>query len=340
MAGPHQFYVSIRLSVRAFRQINKEALERRMRGAPIVVTVLIVTYNHARFVAAAIESALSQTTDFEFEIIVSEDCSTDGTREIVQAFEAANPSRLKAIYSSKNVRSNEVVARGLRIARGRYIAMLDGDDKWTSSNKLQSQADYLEAHPEISAIFNNAVVAVGDEFTARRWTNLDDGQVVTREMIWQGNPFATCAGMMRIAPLLDVPAWYAEFFPITDWPLYVLCARAGNIAFFDVVVGAYRIHEGGLVSSKPDSARQRLIGQFYRRMIKFMPLPDSQFAREGCCRYFYDWSKSYVDNNDTAMAASCFYRCIRSGGIGLTVSRHDALRLGMRILKAMVLKNG
>jgi len=141
-----------------------------------------------------------------------------------------------------------------------------------------------------------------------------------------------------MAPLLDIPAWYAELFPITDWPLYILCAGVGDIAYFDEVVGAYRIHDGGLVSSKPDNARHQLIEQFYRRMIKVMPLPYSQFARGGCCRYFYDWSKSYVDNNDIAMATSCFRRCTRSGGVGLTVSRRDMLRLGLRILKATLLK--
>ena len=306
-----------------------------MTAAPVVVTVVIVTYNHARFISAAIDGVLSQKTSFQFEILISEDFSTDGTREIVQKYATAYPARLRVIYSERNVRSNEVVARGLRLARGRYVALLDGDDLWTSQSKLQNQVDYLDSHPKISAVFNNALVAEGDETTSRRWTRSDQMPLLTREMIWHGNPFATCAGMMRAAPVRNVPCWYADFFPITDWPLYVLCAKTGDIAYIDEIVGVYRIHAGGLVSSRPDQSRLDLIERFYRRMIALMPCPDSTYARGGYCRYFYDWSKQYFKNGDIPLARSSLLRCVRSGGAGLTVSRRDMLQLGLQLLKSM-----
>ncbi|UXN72363.1 glycosyltransferase [Devosia sp. A8/3-2] len=84
-----------------------------------LVTALIVTYNHAGFIAAAIDSALAQQTNFDVEIIISEDASTDGTRAIVEDYAARFPGRIRLLLSETNLRSNETVARGLRAARGR-----------------------------------------------------------------------------------------------------------------------------------------------------------------------------------------------------------------------------
>lgn len=308
-----------------------------MTGAPVLATVLIVTYNHVRYIADAIDSVLMQKTDFPLEILISEDFSTDGTREIVQQYAAAYPNRLTAIYSNRNIRSNEVVARGLRFARGRYIALLDGDDFWTSDSKLQNQAAYLDAHPEISAIFNNALVAEGEELTSRRWTRPDLNAIMTQEVIWQGNPFATCAGMLRSECIRDVPSWYADFFPITDWPLYVLCAKMGNLAFVDEIVGVYRLHAGGLVSTLPNKSKLDVIEGFYRRMIAVLKPQDAKSARGGCSRYFFDWAKQYLEGGDIPSAKSCYFRCIRCGA-GLALPKREAIWLGLQLLKASVLK--
>jgi glycosyltransferase involved in cell wall biosynthesis len=312
----------------------KPANGRLLDEAPILVTVLIVTYNHQPYIAAAIDSALVQKTSFPIEILISEDASTDGTREIVQRFAAANPDRVTAIHSEQNVRSNEVVARGLRRARGRYVALLDGDDLWTSRTKLQDQADYLEAHPGIAAVFHNAAVAMGEDITVDRWTRADQKPELTLEDIWQGNPFATCAGMMRTACVRDVPSWYADFFPITDWPLYVLCAKAGDLAFVNEVVGVYRLHGAGLFSALPDRSKLDAIEGFYRRMISVLEPSDALSARGGYSRYFFDWSKRSLADGDLASARSCFRRSLRGGGVGRTVSRREALQLGLQLFRA------
>ena len=103
------------------------------------------------------------------EIIVSEDASGDGTREIVLEFARRNPDRIRPLLSTRNLRSNEVVARGLRLARGRYVALLDGDDWWCAPDKLQRQCD-SRGESSSAAVFYNALVAVGDDLTDRRWT--------------------------------------------------------------------------------------------------------------------------------------------------------------------------
>ena len=191
-------------------------------GKVPLVTALVVTFNHRCYIGAALDSVLGQSTTFPVEVIVSEDASTDGTRDIVLDFARRYPDQIRVLLSDRNVRSNEVVARGLRVARGRYVALLDGDDWWCDADKLQRQADFLEATPACTAVFHNALVAVGDHLTDRRWTAPDAARTWTLAGLMEGNPFATCAGMLRTDCVRSVPDWYADFFP--DHGLATLCA--------------------------------------------------------------------------------------------------------------------
>jgi glycosyltransferase involved in cell wall biosynthesis len=292
----------------------------------VQLSVVVVTYNHAPYIAQAIESVLAQQTSRPMEIIVSEDCSTDGTREIVRDFAARDP-RIQLLLSPANLRSNEVVARGIRAARGRYIALLDGDDYWTSPTKLERQASILDADPSLSACFHNAATLPSGE----RWTPAGQPSRVTLADIWQGNPFATCAGMMRASALADLGDWYHGFFPITDWPLYILCAEHGDIAFSDELVGAYRLHEGGLFSALPGSRKLDMIAGFYKRMGKALGARSRDFARAGASRYFFDWTKAYAASGDRAMARHCLARSLRGGGVGRSVSRREWVRAAWRL---------
>jgi glycosyltransferase involved in cell wall biosynthesis len=296
------------------------------------ITVLIVTYNHAGFIAQAIDSVLMQECSVPFEIIISEDASTDGTRDIVEKYAKAHPDRISLLLSERNVASNEVIARGLRNARGRYICMLDGDDFWTSKSRLQTQYQFLENHPEASALFGNALVARGIDVGEARWTSTNQPQSMSFEDIWLGNPFATCTGMMRASSFRNVPSWYAAHFPITDWPLYVLCARNGNLCFVDEVVGVYRLHGAGMFTPLPDKGKRDAIEQFYRRMFPVLTPAETQSARAGCSSYFSDLAKSLAMQGDIGGAFDCLRRSLRSGQRRKKMS----LKAGVKSLVNMV----
>lgn len=305
-------------------------------GEQPLVSVLIVTYNHCRYFSAAIESVLAQRTSFPVEILVSEDASTDGTRDIVAGYAERHPDRVHLLLSDCNIRSNEVVARGLRQARGRYVALLDGDDFWCDVGKLQRQVDFLDANPGCMAVFHNAWKTTGDQQTEERWTPSATAPRLDLEALMEGNPFATCAGMMRADCVRDVPEWYAGFFPITDWPLYALCALRGELAFVDEVVGVYRLHEGGAFSHRTAAAKLDAVEGFYRRLAKCAPPPLAAAARGGCSRYFFDWTEAFVKQGDLSLARSCFRRSILGGGVGKTVARRDALRMAARIVRQSI----
>ena len=300
------------------------------------VSVVVVTYNHAPFIERALESVVAQQTTRSIEIIVSEDCSTDGTTELVRAF-AARERRARLLLSARNVRSNEVVARAIRAARGRYICLLDGDDHWTSSAKLERQAAVLDAEPALSACFHNALIErEGSSPTSStssddRWTPAHQPQRVSADEIWHGNPFATCAGMMRANALRGLGPWYADLFPITDWPLYILCAEHGPLAFQDEVVGVYRLHGGGLFSSLPSRSKLDATARFYRRMDAALGGRARDRKRAGATRYFFEWAVAYADEGDRSMARHCLALSLRAGGVGRAVSRREWARCARRV---------
>ena len=130
----------------------------------ILVSVLMITFNHEQFIAQAIDSVLMQQTDFEYEIIIGEDCSTDRTREIVIEYAERNPEKIRPLLHDHNLglmgRYNFVAA--YKMCHGKYIALLEGDDYWTDPHKLQKQVVFLENHPECSLCAHNTRIVIED----------------------------------------------------------------------------------------------------------------------------------------------------------------------------------
>ena len=111
------------------------------------VSVHMITYNHEKFIAQAIESVLMQETDFPVELIIGEDCSSDSTRRIVEEYVRKYPNVIKAFLHEQNVgMANNSDAVG-NACRGQYKAFLEGDDYWTHPKKLQKQVQLMEANP-------------------------------------------------------------------------------------------------------------------------------------------------------------------------------------------------
>jgi len=295
------------------------------------VSVVVSTYNHERFIERALASVLAQRAAFDYEVIISEDCSTDATRDNVLRWAREHPQRVRILLSQRNLRSNEVVARAVRAAAGEYIALLDGDDYWTTPSKLQRQADYLDVHPECAICFHD-VELVDDRGTpleGRRWTPADQKPRSTLEDLWQGNFIATCSVMLRKTALPEIPRGYADFFPITDWPLYLLCAEHGDIGYVPEVMGAYRLHEGGLYSPLSAADKLRETDRFYRRMNELTAHRHDAVARRAHRRFFLDWAREHLSRGEPALARLCVRLSV---GYGLPRQLRDiaeTIRLGL-----------
>ncbi|HVX48510.1 MAG TPA: glycosyltransferase [Chitinophagaceae bacterium] len=131
-----------------------------------VVSVCTVTYNHEHFIRQCLEGIVMQQTNFKFEAVIGEDCSTDGTGAVVREFEAKYPCIIKPCYHKKNMGpvQNMFLSCFPRLS-GKYVAICDGDDMWTDTAKLQKQVDFLEANNEFSFCFHRANRVEGGKIT-------------------------------------------------------------------------------------------------------------------------------------------------------------------------------
>ncbi len=110
----------------------------------IKVNVCVITYNHEEFIEKALASILNQKADFDFDIVIGDDCSSDKTKEIILKYKQRYPDLIRILFSEKNIGMRENFLRSLKACKGKYIAILEGDDYWTDEYKLQKQFDYLE----------------------------------------------------------------------------------------------------------------------------------------------------------------------------------------------------
>ena len=125
-----------------------------------ILSVCIVTYGQEKYISQAIDSVLMQKTKYNFEILVAEDASPDNTREILKRYENDYPNRFKILFLNENTYNTKRNAfiRLFEMALGKYIIVLEGDDYWVDENKIESQIEFLETHPDYIAVAHNCVM--------------------------------------------------------------------------------------------------------------------------------------------------------------------------------------
>lgn len=231
------------------------------------VSVLIITYNHESFISKAVESALIQRTDFDFEIVIGDDCSTDRTREIVIALQREYPDRIRLLLPERNQGSLGKVnfVQTLGACRGEYVAILEGDDYWTSGDKLQRQVDVLDERPDCVVCFHNVEMRferATRHVPSRMCCSANQKIVSTIEDILKINFIPFCSTMFRRGLVHDLPTWFFQL-AMGDWPLHVLNAQHGKIAYIPENMATYRIHSGGMWSTKSQVSNIEEFLKFY-----------------------------------------------------------------------------
>jgi glycosyltransferase involved in cell wall biosynthesis len=214
------------------------------------VSIAMVTYRHEPFIAQAIDSALSQRTDFEFEMVIGEDCSPDRTREIAQEYAARYPEKVRLHLPEQNVGLTRNLAATIGACRGEYVAWLEGDDYWTSPEKLQRQADYLDQNPDCGWCFTRAEVVdiEGKPVEVGPAVREVKPKYTLEDYLLRKFQPRACTVMFRNHLFDRFPDWYFSL-PTGDMPLHVLNTQGGRmIGFIDEFMSAYRIHPGGVWS--------------------------------------------------------------------------------------------
>jgi glycosyltransferase involved in cell wall biosynthesis len=250
----------------------------------------------------------------------------------VLAYQRRYPTRVRLLLSERNLRNNQIVARGIQAAQGRYVALLDGDDYWTSPDKLQKQVDFLDAHPDCAVCFHNATVVYEDGSRApRHWTPVDQKPVATLEDIWLGNFIATCATMFRRGLWPELPSWYDALFPITDWPLHILNAEHGHLGYLNEVMGVYRYHSGGLYSPLSEARKLAETLQFYRVMNRNLHYKYDGLVNTAISKYFLEWAEAYAARGDLVRARACFRTCLGGRPLNRFISARRLLSTGCKV---------
>ena len=151
-----------------------------------LVSVHMITYNHEPYIVNAIEGVIKQETNFPFEVLIGEDCSTDSTRRIVLNFQKKYPDIIRVITSDENVGAKKNTIRTFKACRGEYIATCEGDDNWHSPYKLQKQVDYLSSHRSCGLVYSSYDVfhvksnrRITDIFKYRKWQMPDNPTILS-----------------------------------------------------------------------------------------------------------------------------------------------------------------
>jgi len=233
------------------------------------VSVCIITYNQAAFIRQAVESALDQETSFSYEIVVSDDCSTDATPGILAGLVREHGPKLRVLLRPANLGINRNLAETIQACRGRYIALLEGDDYWTDPRKLQLQHDFLESHTDHALVFHRVRVLGRDGSLGRL---LPDHGVPTRtgmiDLLERGNFIPTVSVMFRNG-MREFPEWFYTL-SIGDFPLNVMNAQLGDIGLIDQAMAVYRLHAGGTNSTAGHAERIEQVVRMYAHLNEYL----------------------------------------------------------------------
>lgn len=240
--------------LKQYQKTPVEEYANRVSSSPLV-SVIVVTYQHINFIRQCLDGILMQEVDFEYEILLGEDDSTDGTREVCMEYAKKYPDKIR-LFLHRRENNIKIAGRptgrfnflyNLYSARGKYIALCEGDDYWNNDFKLQTQVKYMEKYSNVSLCYGNATslkedkkVELGELIQSKRKPIIGIKEIVIR------NQCITNTVLFR-SNALKIPFGF-ENAPYGDWALYCSLAMQGKIAYLDEVFSIYRIHEGGIFS--------------------------------------------------------------------------------------------
>jgi glycosyltransferase involved in cell wall biosynthesis len=221
------------------------------------VSVSITAFNHAPFIRQALDSVLAQQTPFDVEILVGDDDSIDGTREIVREYAERFPDRIRAFYHAAadklrikgRLTGRKNLANNLNSARGGFIALLDGDDYWTDPTKLARQVEQLEGDRTLMTSFHavDFVNEEGEIVDHPEPPGRPTDRCTLNDLISGDRVAQTGSVLFRRGAIHPLPEWYFET-PVGDFPLHVMNGHRGDFGYIDRRMGCYRVHQGGIWS--------------------------------------------------------------------------------------------
>lgn len=233
-------------------------------NAPLV-SICCTTYQHGHFIRQAIEGFLMQRTSFAIEIIIRDDASTDGTSAVVKEYAERHPNLIRAILNQENQFSKGVRALpdAMSHARGKYIAICEGDDYWTDPLKLQKQVDFMEVNPGHSGCFHRAHRLQDGELELFPIPEDIDPMDVRFDDLLRTYNFVITASALFRSSVLPLPAWYKRV-PFGDMAIYAVVGSKGRMAMLPDSMAVWRITGRGAWTSLNKAQQDRNFLRFLR----------------------------------------------------------------------------
>ena len=260
------------------------------------LTIVTTTYNQEKYIGEAIDSMLMQKTKFPFQIVVSDDCSQDRTREILEKYKKKYPEKIKVIKNEKNLGAMENFIHTLaQIKDTEYVALCDGDDFWTDENKLQKQIDFLDNNKDFTICFHKARVFYQNNEKEESIIPQEEKEITTIEDLVSSNYIVANSVVYR---------WkfntqnLQEIFPTNivpgDYYMHLLHAQDGKIKMINEVMSAYRRHEKGIWWSNDNENKEKFTLEYGKKFLNFYNAAEQYIKLPKNC--FYEQRKDIIYN--------------------------------------------
>lgn len=239
---------------------TQEKIVKEWERDSICVSICCLTYNHEKYIGEALDSFLMQETDFSFEILIHDDASTDNTANIIREYEEKYPDIIKPIYQTKNQKSE--IGSGMNPtfnyprAKGKYIALCDGDDYWTYKYKIKKQVLLLENNKKINFTFHNVTKTKdGIDIGNHKWPKHYNG-LVKYEKISKLEVFTPPTSSIMFRNRDDV--WNLKYYKNAvygDRIAAITASISGDLFGMNTSWSVYRIHSKGIASGSSENLR-------------------------------------------------------------------------------------
>lgn len=243
-----------------------------------LVSICCISYNHEHYIKDALDGFIMQNTNFLYEIVISDDCSKEGTRKVIEEYKKKYPSLIRDVSPEKNMGSSENFIYVQQCAKGKYIAICEGDDYWTDPLKLQKQVDILEADETLMACCTDRSVVDNKGYLlidkkGDVVPNCIEGRYNLRDFFQDNHQYPTLTVVYRNIHQKEILANYkhAQNKYMGDWPLWICILMYGDMYYLNEATAAYRINPTSVTHTVGRVARAKASRDICNKVADILP---------------------------------------------------------------------
>lgn len=276
------------------------------------LSVFIITYNHEHFIRQALDSVLEQDVDFDYEIVIGEDRSTDNTLAILREYKARHPRKIRLLERETNLGAIPNFWATLDACQGQYVAMLEGDDYWTDPQKLRRQLEFLDAHPDYAICFHNVrgMVMDGSE-PDFDYCPPDQKPTINFHDLLLENVIPTCSTVYRRGLFPHRPDWLPRL-RMGDYPLHLLNTQYGNAGYLPEMMGVYRVHRGGTWRQMNWVTQVQANVAMFEHLVNFVEPPYRTGVKAALAKRYWQLTIAYEERGDPKLARQYGFKSLRT----------------------------